>query len=172
MMPDGRRIVRRLPVIDIMQGDIAMKTIKAALLGFALVVASAAPAVADDKADMEAAASKLAAAYAAADVAAIANTYTEDAALLPPNEARVDGRANIAEYWKAGFGMGVSDIKLTPKEINTSGDLAYEIGDFSYSARDKSGAKVTGTGKYLTVWKKVGGGWQLHRDIWNDNPAK
>jgi ketosteroid isomerase-like protein len=24
------------------------------------------------------------------------------------------------------------------------------------------------TGKYLVVWEKIGGGWKLAADIWND----
>jgi ketosteroid isomerase-like protein len=27
-------------------------------------------------------------------------------------------------------------------------------------------------GKYVVVWKRGKGGWQLYRDIWNETPPK
>ena len=150
-----------------------MKRLRALLLTGAFISALAGSASADDpKAEMEAAVAEVATAFGSADVAAIAKAYADDAALFPPNEARVDGRANIEKYWKAGFDAGVGDIKLTAAEINASSDWAYEVGEYSFSAPDKSGAKMTGTGKYVVVWKKTAEGWQLYRDIWNDNPGK
>ena len=84
----------------------------------------------------------------------------------------MDGRVNIEKYWKAGFDAGVGDVKLKTVEINAGSDWAYEVGEYSFSAPDKSGAKTTATGKFVVVWKKTPEGWQLYRNIWNDNSAK
>ena len=42
----------------------------------------------------------------------------------------------------------------------------YEGGAYVIKAKDGS---VADRGKYVVVWKKVGGNWMLHRDIWNTN---
>ena len=36
----------------------------------------------------------------------------------------------------------------------------------------KDGKAVHVTGKYVVVWKRTGGAWQLYRDIWNDTPPR
>jgi ketosteroid isomerase-like protein len=150
-----------------------MKCPRALLLTVAFVGVLAGPVFcADPSAEMKAAAAEIATAFANADVEAITKAYAEDAAIFPPNEARVDGRANIGKYWKAGFDAGVSDVKLTTTEIDAASDWAYEVGEYSFSAPDNNGVKMIGTGKFVVVWKKSAETWQLYRDIWNDNPAK
>jgi ketosteroid isomerase-like protein len=47
--------------------------------------------------------------------------------------------------------------------VESSGDLAYETGTVRLVARD---GKQT-EGRYVVVWKRDGGRWKLHRDIWN-----
>jgi ketosteroid isomerase-like protein len=120
--------------------------VTAALIAVPVAAANAG----DPKADMEAAIAAAAAAYAGGDAATVAKVYTEDAALFPPNEARVDGRANIESYWKAAFDAGVSDIVLKTVETGASDAWGFEVGEFSYAAPDQSGTKVTGTGKFIS----------------------
>ena len=44
---------------------------------------------------------------------------------------------------------------------------------YGYALLDKmplpDGQSVTDIGKYLVVWKREGGAWRLHIDIWNTN---
>ena len=64
------------------------------LILLAGLLAFAAPAHADDvEAAIEAANAKMEADYAAGDVKAIAEAYTEDAVMLPPDATVVSGRA-------------------------------------------------------------------------------
>ena len=42
-------------------------------------------------------------AFNAGDGKAVAELYTEDAALLPPDAERVDGKAAIAEFWQGAI---------------------------------------------------------------------
>ena len=43
------------------------------------------------------------------------------------------------------------------------GDTANEVGKLEL--RDAEG-KVLDRAKYVVIWKKEGGSWKLHRDIW------
>jgi ketosteroid isomerase-like protein len=103
----------------------------------------------------------------------VAVHYAEDAAVLPPDSAHVDGRANIQAFWKGAIDAGLADLALKAVEVGSSGDMAFEVGEVSFLAPDKTGAPSTVTGKYIVIWKKSADGvWRLYRDIWNANPAK
>jgi ketosteroid isomerase-like protein len=102
----------------------------------------------------------------------VAVLYDENAVLLPPNAAAVEGRDAIRvflgremnEARKAGivFHMGAHPAG------GFSGDLGWQSG--TYSLTDKSG-KVVETGKYLSVSKKQGRKWIYIRDTWNADAA-
>jgi ketosteroid isomerase-like protein len=65
-------------------------------------------------------------------------------------------------------GEQLSDAKLTTVDVNRSGrHAAREIGTFSFKTKAQPPEQVTG--KYVVVWRKMGGQWQLAADIWNMN---
>ncbi|MER9328628.1 DUF4440 domain-containing protein [Mesorhizobium sp. M0488] len=125
------------------------------------------------KEGIEAANTEFVKAYNSKDAAAAASKYADDAAVFPPDMARIDGRQNIQKFWQGAIDMGVSDLTLTTLEVQESGNLAYESGTFSLKAPGKDSKLVETTGKYVVVWKKgQDGGWKLYRDIWNSDPGK
>ena len=138
------------------------------------LVLVAPPAIADSPRDeIEAALVTFTAAFNSGDGAKVAAHYAEDAAVFPPGSPRVDGRAKIQEFWQGAITAGLTDLTLKAVEVYGAGDLAYEVGEVSYSAPDSSGQRKTSIGKYIVVWKKdQDGTWRLYRDIWNSNPAK
>ncbi len=102
------------------------------------------------------------------DAAGVAAHYTEDAVLLPPQAARIDGREGIQGFWQALMDAGVRDVALTTQEVDDFGDVANEVGAISATAPSEDGGRVQLAGKYVVVWKRGGDGtWRLHRDIWN-----
>jgi uncharacterized protein (TIGR02246 family) len=111
-------------------------------------------------------------AFNSKDAAAVASHYAEDAAVFPPDSARIDGRANIQNFWKGAIDAGLSDLTLKAVEVQDQGEWAYEVGEVSYSAPGTGDARTTATGKYIVIWKKdTDGTWRLYRDIWNSNRA-
>ena len=56
--------------------------------------------------------------------------------------------------------------------ISEAADMAYDIGTWSIAfTSDKGPAKDHG--KYVVVWKKVGGDWKVAADIFNsDGPGQ
>jgi uncharacterized protein (TIGR02246 family) len=127
----------------------------------------------DAEAAIEEAASAWEGAFNAGDGKAVAELYTEDAALLPPDAERVDGRAAIAEFWQGAIDSGLADANLESVEVLEAGDFAYEVGTVTLSAPGSDGERVAVNGKYIVVWQRGDdGAWRLHRDIWNMNPAE
>lgn len=106
------------------------------------------------------------AAYKRGDAKALVGLYTKDAEIMPPNTKAVSGAKGLANLFKSFWDAGDTVIKLTTVEADGAGDYGYEIGKYALSG--KSG-KVSDKGKYIVVWKKVGGRWMLYRDIFNSD---
>jgi ketosteroid isomerase-like protein len=101
------------------------------------------------------------------DVAGAAAVYTDDAKVLPPDAAMVSGRSAIQQFWEgARSAMGIQAVKLATRDLQVSGDTAYEIGEATLQLRSGSA-----TAKYVVVWKRGANGWRWAVDIWNMNPA-
>jgi len=111
------------------------------------------------------------AAYSAHDSAKLAALYASDAAALPPGAAMASGRAAIQKFWQGAMDAGITNVMLHTLDVTSSGSLAAETGQFSLDAPGKDGKLTTVSGKYVVVWKRVKGTWQLFRDIWNETPA-
>ena len=121
---------------------------------------------------VEAANKKLMDSFKNKDAAGIAALYSENAVVLPPNAERIAGRENIQKMWQSWVDAGLTDLALTPVEVEESGDLAYEEGTYSVKVPAADGQPMQDVGKYVVVWKKgPEGTWRLHRDIWNSNQA-
>jgi uncharacterized protein (TIGR02246 family) len=104
-----------------------------------------------------------AAAFMRGDAEAVAALYTEDGQLLPPGAAVVEGRSAIAAFWKGAIDAGMKELALETVEVESAGDLAYEVG----TAKIVAGEGQVTQDRYLVVWKRENGEWRLHRDIWN-----
>jgi uncharacterized protein (TIGR02246 family) len=144
-----------------------------ALILMAGLLAFASPARADDvKAAIDAANAKMVADYAAGDSKAIAAAYAEDGVMLPPDATRVAGREAIEKLWKSWIDQGLKNLTLKSTEVESHGDLAYEIGEFSLQVPGEDGSMTTAPGNYVVVWKHgADGAWRLKVDTWNDAPA-
>jgi ketosteroid isomerase-like protein len=107
-------------------------------------------------------------AVARKDYAAMAALYTENAMVLPPDGAIVNGRRGIEEFWRsAANALGLTGAELRTRDLEVAGDTAYEVGEADLKVG--SGQVMV---KYVVVWVKGGdGNWRVHRDIWNAMPA-
>ena len=107
-------------------------------------------------------------ALTAKDFKAAAALYTEDAQVLAPDAAVVSGRRAIEAFWKQAAGaLGLEKATLQTVEVESSGDLAVEVG----TARLETAGGVANV-KYVVSWRRGGdGAWRLHRDIWNGLPG-
>jgi ketosteroid isomerase-like protein len=104
-------------------------------------------------------------AFKRGDPEAVAGAYTGGGRLLPPNSPQVEGPEGIREFWKQVMSLGIKSAELETLEVEGTGDGAWEQG--RYTLRGAGG--VMDVGKYMVIWKREGGQWKLHRDIWNSN---
>ncbi len=104
----------------------------------------------------------------AGDVESLVALYAEDARLMPPNYEATVGREAVKMTFGAMIDAGLS-IELDVVETQSSGDVAYNIGNYKLMA---DGA-VTDQGKYVETWRRGSDGvWLMTNDIWNsDMPA-
>jgi uncharacterized protein (TIGR02246 family) len=127
----------------------------------------AAPALAQDKATIQKLNDAFGEAFARGDAAALAAMYTEDAYLLPAGAGMVQGRPAIQAFW-GGLVQQASSAKLTTLDVlPLSAEYAREIGASAITT--KAQPPQTVAGKYVVIWRKVGDGWKLATDIWNDD---
>ena len=112
-------------------------------------------------------------AVATKDPAATVQFYTDDSVLLPQGAPLAEGHDAIAKVWRGYFDLPDFSLTFGPTKINVSlsGDMAYEIGTYALGFRGDKGP-VQEKGKYVVVWRKVGGTWKAAADIFNsDGPA-
>ncbi|MGH9905916.1 MAG: YybH family protein [Pyrinomonadaceae bacterium] len=103
------------------------------------------------------------------DAAAVAGFYAADAKVLPPNGPIIEGKPNIQEFWQGLIKIGAKIQALDTVQVDSRGDLAYELGKYSFTIPQAGGQSVTDQGKYIVIWKRQGGTWKLVQDIWNTN---
>lgn len=107
------------------------------------------------------------------DAAGIAKIYTEDGAVMPPNATIGKGRTAIQQTWASLMNTPGFELTFAPEQIVLSGsaDMALDRGTYRLAIAP-SGKAQSDTGKYVVVWRKVGGEWKAAADIFNsDLPA-
>ncbi len=117
---------------------------------------------------------KWVAAFKQRDFAWIEALYTSDGLLLPSTSPPIEGPKAIVEVWKSWSELPNVEIEFGADrvEASSSGDMAYDFGWYTF-AFDTDNGRVEDKGKYIIVWKNVGGAWKVAADIFNTNlPAE
>ena len=97
------------------------------------------------------------------DIAGTTAVYADNAVLMAPGGPIATGKDAITKGWTGmmadkNFALSFGPTKI---EVAKSGDLAYELGDYSLTLSDKKGKAQTSKGKYVVVWgKQADGGWK------------
>jgi len=104
------------------------------------------------------------------DWSALANQFTEDAVMMPPNAPAVTGRAAIAA-WEAENEAGFR-IALRPDEISIIGDRAIIHGRSCVFIPLEDGTVGVDIGKFLEVRRRQPDGrWLVAQDVFNSDLA-
>jgi len=101
--------------------------------------------------------------FAQNDVAGLASCYTEDAQMLVAHMAPILGRAAIQSVFKFTALPG-HRLEFQTHELEVTGATALELGSY---VRRRADGSTFDRGKYMVVWKQVGGEWKLHRDMFS-----
>ncbi len=110
-------------------------------------------------------------AFNAGDYDALVQLYTEDAVMMPPNQAAAEGRAAV-QAWLGEFPT-TSEVSLTIVNIDGRGDLAYVRGTYSLTiTMEGMPEAIRDTGKYLEIRRRQpDGSWPIAVDIYNSDLA-
>ena len=136
--------------------------------------AAPAPDAAADEAALRAGAPVWFERYNKGDAQGVANLYADDGVILAPGAAAAVGKDAILAFLQKDI-AGTKAAKMTDDGgditgAGASGDLGWVTGVWYLT--DSNGKHVE-TGKYLTLYKRTGTGWQIIRDTWNsDVPPK
>ena len=101
-------------------------------------------------------------ALALANADALAQFYTEDAQVALPFFPVTYGRQGVRGVWRHLVDNGARGVDIETWEVYAVGDLVCEVGQAHL--RDSSGRR-TATGRFMTLRKKEGGSWRMHRDL-------
>jgi uncharacterized protein (TIGR02246 family) len=104
-------------------------------------------------------------AYNKGDAAAVTALYANDAKVMAPGGEPVSGTKAIQAYFAADIAQGAKNT-LTTGDIVGFGDFALATGGYVATAAD---GKHLDHGPYMTLYKKVDGGWKIYRDTWNSS---
>lgn len=92
--------------------------------------------------------------------------FCEDGMILVPGVPNLVGRQQIFYDKRAKFeSVRVLEGAILSTHLERSGDLAHEIGTFSYTFEAAGRDPLTVTGKYLVIWKRQeDGSWKIQVD--------
>lgn len=109
----------------------------------------------------------------ARDVSGVIGLYAPDGVILPPNMPPSQGAAALTEVWTGMLATPGIKLNIAPEvvEVASSGDLAYDRGAYVLTTNDAAGKAMEERGKYVVVWKKVGGEWKVAADMFSPNAA-
>jgi len=99
------------------------------------------------------------------------NLYAPDAVFLSLGD-RVAGTAALRTLFETVMASVNSDITLTSRATDISGDLAYDSGDYHETLTTiATGAKSTLSGSYVLIYKRQpSGAWLIVQHIWTLAP--
>jgi tetratricopeptide (TPR) repeat protein len=99
----------------------------------------------------------------AGDADAILALHAAGAVVLPDGAGIQRGRDELAAYFAEEYAEP-APVELESQQIAVapSGDMAFDIGTASWPG---------GTGKYLTVYRRIGDRWLIVADTWNGDTA-
>jgi len=84
-------------------------------------------------------------------------------AMYPDGNYR--GYDDVKQSWWDFFNsVEVRKFQFTESHIEVSGDFAYDWGLFNFEFQPRSGALMSGTGRYLEVWRHIGKKWVIVAD--------
>jgi ketosteroid isomerase-like protein len=98
--------------------------------------------------------------------------YAPDAVFLQPTGERIAGSGAIRALFQNIMATFNSDLTLRSRTLDTSGDLAYDSGDFQESLTTiATGSKINSQGSYLLIYKRQpDGSWRIVQHAWTGIP--
>jgi ketosteroid isomerase-like protein len=98
--------------------------------------------------------------------------YAPDAVFLQPAGERITGAAALRSLFQNIMATFDSGLTLHSRNLEASGDLAYDSGDFDETLTTiATGAKINAKGSYIIIFKRqTNGSWQIVQQVFTGTP--
>ena len=98
--------------------------------------------------------------------------YAPDAVFLQPTGERITGAAALRSLFQNIMATFDSGLTLHSRNLEASGDLAYDSGDFEETLTTiATGAKINAKGSYIIIFKRqTNGSWQIVQQVFTGTP--
>jgi uncharacterized protein (TIGR02246 family) len=98
----------------------------------------------------------------------VAALFAQDGAFMAPNTDPAYGPKAVERLLRQFGEAGYEDLRLETVRVETSGDLAMEIGRYTVAIRQPDGTIQADRGKYVKAWRRLGA-WLIVADCWSSN---
>jgi uncharacterized protein (TIGR02246 family) len=98
----------------------------------------------------------------------VAALFAQDGALMAPHHDPAYGPKAVERLLREFAEAGYEDLRLETIRVDSSADMAMEIGRYSLSIRRSDGTVLADRGKYLKAWRRLGA-WLIVADCWSSN---
>jgi uncharacterized protein (TIGR02246 family) len=94
--------------------------------------------------------------------------FAQDGAFMAPHNDPAYGPKAVERLLRQFSESGYQDLRLETVRVETSGDLAMEIGRYTVAIRQPDGTIQADRGKYVKAWRRLGA-WLIVADCWSSN---
>jgi ketosteroid isomerase-like protein len=95
-----------------------------------------------------------------------AGLFATDGVLMAPQYEGAYGQKSVERLLRQLGESGFSDLRLETTRVDSSGDMAMELGRFTVTVHKADGNSVAERGKYVKVWRRLGA-WLILADCWS-----
>ena len=108
-------------------------------------------------------------AFNSGDASAVAQLYTTDGRILPPNGDIVEKRDGIEAMLKEFIAMG-AQLSFQLLTVHESPNMCAAVGRYEMDLTPPGAEKMHDSGKFIEVWvRESDGNWRIADDIFNSN---
>lgn len=98
----------------------------------------------------------------------VAGLFASDGIFMAPHNESIVGPKPIERKLREFGESGYQDLRLETIRVDSSGDMAMEIGRYSVSVVSENSSTKADRGKYVKVWRRLGA-WRIVADCWSSN---
>jgi uncharacterized protein (TIGR02246 family) len=98
----------------------------------------------------------------------VAALFAQDGAFMAPHYEPAYGPKEVEHLLRKFGEAGYEDLRLETVRVESSGDMAMEIGRYTVAIRQPDGTVLADRGKYVKAWRRLGV-WLIVADSWSSN---
>jgi uncharacterized protein (TIGR02246 family) len=94
--------------------------------------------------------------------------FAQDGAFMAPHHDPAYGPKAVERLLREFGEAGYEELRLETTRVESSGDMAMEIGRYTVAIRQPNGTIQADRGKYVKAWRRLGA-WLIVADCWSSN---